>query len=128
MSEVVLDASAILTVLNQECGAADVQAAIRAGAIASTVNLSEVVAKLADRGLDEETIREVTEYLQITVVPFDEDQAWRAALLRPSTRSLGLSFGDRACLALAQTLGLPVMTADRAWAKLSVGVTVELIR
>ena len=128
MSSVVLDASSILALLNQERGAADVQAAIHAGATISTVNLSEVIAKLADRGLDEEMIREVVDNLQIVVVPFDEDQANRAGLLRPLTRSLGLSFGDRACLALARTLELPAMTADRAWSDLSVGVTVEVIR
>ncbi len=128
VSEAVLDASALLALLNGERGAEDVRVAIHAGAHVSTVNLSEVVATLADRGLDAETIRAVLESVQITVIPFDEALAVRAGVLRPLTRRLGLSFGDRACLALAQALGLPALTADRAWAGLSVGVTVEFIR
>ena len=128
MTEVVLDASAILALLHEEAGASTVEAAIRAGATVSTVNLSEVVAKLADSGIDQATIHEVLGNVQMDVVPFDEDLAFRAGLLRPVTRTLGLSFGDRACLALAQQLGLPAMTADRSWANLSVGVTVDVIR
>jgi PIN domain nuclease of toxin-antitoxin system len=61
-------------------------------------------------------------------VPFDEELARGAGALRPATKSLGLSLGDRACLALAQREGLPVLTADRAWAKLAVGVEVKVIR
>lgn len=128
MSDVVLDASSILAVLNEESGAARVEAAIRAGAAVSTVNLSEVIAKLADSGLDEEAVREALGNVQMAVVSFDDDLAYRAGLLRPLTRGVGLSFGDRACLALAQRLGLPAMTADRAWSDLAVGVTIEVIR
>lgn len=62
------------------------------------------------------------------MAPFDTDLALRAALLRNSTRPYGLSLGDRACLALARREGLPVLTADRSWAKLDVGVEVVLIR
>jgi len=51
-----------------------------------------------------------------------------AAALRPRTDALGLGLGDRACLALAQALGVPAMAADRAWANLDVGVDVVLIR
>lgn len=128
MSDVVLDASSILAVLNEESGAERVEAAIRAGAAVSTVNLSEVIAKLADSGLDEEAVREALGNVQMAVVSFDDDLAYRAGLLRPLTRGVGLSFGDRACLALAQRLGLPAMTADRAWSDLAVGVTIEVIR
>jgi ribonuclease VapC len=64
----------------------------------------------------------------LVIFPLDEAQAREAARLRPSTRAAGLSLGDRACLALAASLKLPVLTADRAWAGLQVGVVVELIR
>ncbi len=39
-----------------------------------------------------------------------------------------LSLGDAACLATARVLGMPVLTANRAWAALPVGVEVRLIR
>ena len=51
-----------------------------------------------------------------------------AAALWTLTRAAGLSFGDRSCLALASRLGVPVLTTDRAWAKVDVGVPIELIR
>ena len=62
------------------------------------------------------------------VVPFDEMQAWDAGRLRPYTRALGLSVADRACLALARTLDLPVLTGDRAWTSLDVGVDIRVFR
>jgi len=41
---------------------------------------------------------------------------------------VGLSLGDRACLALALREQAPVLTGDRAWSKVDVGVEVVLIR
>ncbi|MDM7324085.1 MAG: hypothetical protein P3W93_003650 [Thermus sp.] len=64
----------------------------------------------------------------LQVLPFTEEDALLSARLRPLTRSLGLSLGDRACLALASRLRLPVLTADATWAELSVGIEVEVIR
>jgi PIN domain nuclease of toxin-antitoxin system len=48
--------------------------------------------------------------------------------LRRPTSHLGLSLADRACLALALRLGLPIVTADRAWAELELAVQVQTIR
>jgi PIN domain nuclease of toxin-antitoxin system len=62
------------------------------------------------------------------VVDFDAAQARVAGDLRSLTRAQGLSLGDRACLALAQALGLPVMTADRAWASLEVEIKIRTVR
>lgn len=62
------------------------------------------------------------------VFPFTEEDALGVARLRPLTRSLGLSLGDRACLALAQRLSLPALTADASWGALSLGVAVEVVR
>jgi PIN domain nuclease of toxin-antitoxin system len=61
-------------------------------------------------------------------VPFDEDLAYRAGLLRSVTRSAGLSLGDRACLALAEQLGQPALTADRAWGTVQISIQVDVIR
>ncbi|WP_236630520.1 type II toxin-antitoxin system VapC family toxin [Aphanizomenon flos-aquae] len=99
MSEVVVDASAILALLNQETGSEEVLRFIGKAAI-STVNLSEVIAKLADAGIPEEDIRQILSNLNLEVIDFNKEQALKAGMLRPNTKSIGLSFGDRACLAL----------------------------
>jgi PIN domain nuclease of toxin-antitoxin system len=125
---VVLDASALLALLWGEPGSARVRAVLHESAI-STVNLSEVVAKFADDRADEADVRTMLN-LPVRRIEFDEDLAYVAGLLVPMTRRAGLSFGDRACLALARRLKVPAMTADRPWASLSgaVGVEIEVIR
>ena len=128
MSSGVLDASCLLALLNQERGAHVVADAIGGGAFVSAVNFSEVVAKLAERGVAEPVIRNSLETLGLEVVAFDSDLAYVAGLLRPDTRKAGLSFGDRACLALASRRGTEVLTADRAWGDLDLNVAVRLIR
>jgi len=128
MSSAVLDASAVLALLNAEPGSEIVADAIANGAIISAVNFSEVVAKLADAGMAEDQIRATMGLLGIQLTVFDEPSAYQAGVLRPSTRAAGLSFGDRACLALAQRLGLPALTADRAWERLSLGITIQVAR
>lgn len=127
MSDIVLDASALLTVLHGEPGADRVIDAIPTSSI-SAVNLSEVVAKLQERGMPDDRIRANIEALELTIAPFDGDQAVRAGLLRTATRDAGLSVGDRSCLALAQSLGAIALTTDRAWEKLSIGIPIELAR
>ena len=127
MSEVVVDASAILALLNQETGSEEVLRFIGKAAI-STVNLSEVIAKLADAGVPEEDIRQILSNLNLEVIDFNEEQALKAGMLRPNTKSIGLSFGDRACLALAIFLNQPVLTTDRLWGSINVGVEVRVVR
>lgn len=128
MSEWVLDASAVLAVLKHEPGEERVTEALVAGAVISTVNLSEVVAKLAGAGAPEAGIRARIAGLRVDVAPFDADAAFAAGLLIPLTRSAGLSLGDRACIALGQRRGLPVLTADAAWAGLDLGVEITVLR
>lgn len=98
------------------------------GASISAVNLSEVVAKFAKRGLPSSRVERWVSGFQLDIWPFDAAMAYRAGNLRPLTRTMGLSFADRACLALAQQLDRPVVTADRAWAALDLGIPVEVIR
>ncbi|HUN41819.1 MAG TPA: hypothetical protein VMU81_16155 [Acetobacteraceae bacterium] len=50
--------------------------------------------------------------------PFDAAAGYTAGALRKETRALGLSLGERACLALAIQLGAVAVTADRAWTRL----------
>ena len=83
---------------------------------------------LQARGLPAAPLRESVEALGITLRPFDSYDADATGALYASTREAGLSLGDRACLALARTLGAPAQTADRAWLELDVGVDVQCIR
>ncbi len=127
MSSVVLDASALLALLNAEPGADTVAAALPE-AVIGAVNYAEVVSKLAEAGLSEAELRETLDGLALDVRPFDRAQAHAAGLLRPATRARGLSLGDRACLALGRALQAPVLTTDSAWEGLDLGVEVRQIR
>jgi ribonuclease VapC len=127
VSEIVLDASALMAVLREEPGASAVEAVLDRAAI-SAVSLSEVQAKLVERGTAAKSAWSSLIDLDLDVVDFDVPQAKVAGDLRRLTRIQGLSLGDRACLALAQALGLPAMTADRAWAGLEVGIEIRTIR
>ncbi len=124
---VVLDASALLALLLGEPGATRVAARLP-GAMISAINLSEAVAKLAEHGMPPGAIRSSLQGLGLTVHDFDEQAAFDTGLLRPQTKAHGLSLGDRACLALARQLGRPAVTTERAWAGLSLGIDVEVIR
>jgi ribonuclease VapC len=130
----VLDASALLAYLHDEPGAAPVEEALAAGAVMGSANWAETLSKLADRtGEDVDSIlrrlqgQGLTEGL-LTVLPLTLEDAITIARLRPETRPLGLSLGDRACLALGLRLGLPVLTADRRWHGLSLGIPLRVIR
>ena len=123
----VADASAILAVVEEEPGSESLRPLL-AGASVSAVNLSEAAAKLLERKFSEAEVRGKLGRLLLEVHPFDGTAAFAAASLRPSTRHLGLSLGDRACLALAQRLRLPVLTGDRAWASLTIGIEIRLFR
>lgn len=127
MSKAVLDASALLALLNQEEGAERV-APFLADAVISTVNLAEIVTRLALAGMPEIAIRETLAFLPLESVPFDVGQAIEVGLLAPTTRPSGLSLGDRACLVLARRLNATAVTADQAWVDIDAGVAVELIR
>ena len=123
----VLDASALLALMLGEDGA-DAVHAVLARAQIGAVNLSEVVAKLQERGVPDEIIDQSLVDLDLQVVPFNREQAMRAGKLRILTRRAGLSLGDRACLATAAALGAVAITTDQAWARLSVDVEIELAR
>lgn len=124
-----LDASALLCLFNQEKGQDRVRAVLTESVI-STVNYSEVIAKLVERGGAARTIGRAFDNLHLAVIEFDRAQAIQAGALRLDTRQAGLSFGDRSCLALAKERGLVALTADQAWSGLdtAVGVSIELVR
>lgn len=127
MTGAVLDASAVLALYFGEPGFAEVESQLP-GALLSSVNYTEVVGKCLDRGESfEATLRNIATF-GVDVVVYDAALARRAGQLRPLTKRLGLSLADRACLALAEREGLPVLTADRSWKSLALDVDIRLIR
>lgn len=127
----VLDASAILAWILREPGSERVHELMESGGcLLSAVNAAEIVAKLAEKNRPEAGLRQVVTHIGAKCFPFDAAQATEAGLLRPLTRHLGLSLGDRACLALARQQGSTVITADRPWLQLAepLGLTIECIR
>ncbi len=127
MAEAVLDASALLAFLQNEPGADKVEAVLIRSCI-SAVNLAETLSKLVHYGKPLEAVAYQIDRLHIPVIPFDSGDAKIVATLWPPTRASGLSLGDRACLALGLRLAVPVLTAERAWATLKIGVDVGIIR
>jgi ribonuclease VapC len=123
----VLDASAVLCLLQEEKGAERVARALPA-AVIGAVNYAEVVGKLVESGIDEATADGLMDTLQLNVIPFDRIQARLAGALRATTRKLGLSLGDRACLALAAAEGATALTCERAWTKFEAPCKVEALR
>lgn len=125
----VLVASAVLAVIFDEPGAEDVATCIP-GAEISAVNLAEVLAKLHDLGVPDDTIAAIMDGLQLVAIPFDAAHAQESARLRSPTRPAGLSLGDRACLAAAKLRGARAVSADRAWARVpaDAGVQIDLVR
>ena len=123
----VLDSSAVLALLWGEPGAENVAASVQHARV-SAVNLSEVVARLVDRGMAPAEARHAIRELELRVEVFDKELAIEAGLLRTATRALGLSLGDRACLVLAARLGAEALTADEVWSRADVGVDIRLIR
>jgi ribonuclease VapC len=97
-------------------------------AVMSAVNLAEVLSRLIRDSLSLDDVLQELDASGLEVAPFDARQARLAAELLPKTQRAGLSLGDRACLALAIDRGLPVLTADGAWANLGLPVEVILIR
>jgi ribonuclease VapC len=129
----VLDASAFLAYLRDEPGAEIVENALIDGCYISIINWVEVLSKVVDLG---ESPDEIIKRLRdegllensLEIIACNEEDAITIAKFRPLTKSAGLSLGDRACLALGKRLNLPVLTADKVWNSLSLGITITLIR
>jgi ribonuclease VapC len=123
----VLDASALLAFLRDEPGAPVVEAELSA-AVISSVNWAEVIQKSLAVGVPIEGLANDLSAYGLIILPFTADDAHRAGELWLQTRALGLSLGDRACLATAARLNLPALTTDRSWAMLDLGIPVRVIR
>jgi ribonuclease VapC len=127
VAEVVLDASVLIAIFKEERFSAAILDVIE-GAVMSAANLGEVLSKASDFGMAGSP--RVSDLLALLdrIEPFTETQARVSGALRVQTKSLGLSLGDRACLALAVELGADIYTADQAWSQLDLTCTIHLIR
>jgi PIN domain nuclease of toxin-antitoxin system len=123
----VLDASAVLALIQGEPGGERVRAVVRQAAL-SSVNPTEIMTKLIGHGVPSNEVRLVLEGVTPFVHPHDEESALDAGALHAITRRQGLSLGDRACLALARRLAATALTTDRAWSRVDLGVPIEVIR
>lgn len=123
----ILDASAILAYLQNETGEENVEPILETSAI-SRINFTEVLTKLVEKGMSIAEAEEVFDNLDLTIIEFNENQSLKAAELRPLTKHLGLSLGDRCCLAVAILENLPAVTADKNWANLNLLGEITLIR
>ena len=124
----VLDASALLAFLHNEKGADRVEEAILNKAVIQSVNWAEVIQKVIAKNISIDNLDNELAAVGLSFLSFDRQQASIAGSLQQQTKELGLSLGDRACLALAQQLDLPVLTADKIWQQLDIGVSIQLIR
>ena len=121
----VIDTSALLAGLFGEPGA-DVLRRAGPGAVISSVTFSEFMAKCSDRNVPLDMARTHIARLGIAVSGFGETEALQAAALRAGTRFDNISFADRACLALARALALPVFTTDQQWSQLDAARDIDI--
>ena len=128
MNEIVLDASAVLAVIQHERGAERLTAEVLNNAFIGAVNLAEVQSKLVKNGYSPAQGWEDALELVPSVQPFTSDHARIAGDLITITEQYGLSLGDRSCLALAIALKAPVYTTEQLWRNLKVGIPIHVIR
>jgi PIN domain nuclease of toxin-antitoxin system len=127
MSKIVLNASALLALCFAEKGA-DVTTKRGKDGMISAVNYSEAVAKCIDKQVPPEKLAQAVAMLNLAIVPFSADHAHIAASFAAPTRPHNFSFADRACLSTATVARCPVLTGDRKWKDVSLGVDIILIR
>ena len=124
----IIDASALLALLHDEPGADSVAAALADGSM-TAVNLSEVAAKLVQHGVPDKEMKALLQSFDLDIIQVDETIAFAAGSLFKITKDLGLSLGDRICIASAILAETPVLTADRAWqALVHTGLKIVMIR
>lgn len=127
----VLDASAVIAFLQGEPGSDLVRLALESDrCVVGAANQAEIIAKSLDRGVDLQTLHAVLAELAYVVIDVTAEDGASAGAMRSQTRSIGLSLGDRLCLACAQRLKARVLTADRLWGKLALplGLKIQCIR
>ncbi len=127
----VLDASAIIAFLQGEPGSELVQLALQSQhCVVTAANHAEIIAKSLDRGVSPDAIQTILAELAYVVIDIKAVDGIQAGYMRAATRAVGLSLGDRLCLAVAQRLKALVLTADRPWLSMAqpLGLEIRCIR
>lgn len=127
MTACVIDASAVLAFLFGERGGDIAQAWLDRGAAMSTANVQEVVAKLVGRGASLADAVATIGDLAVEAADLTLADAITAGGLIAITKPIGLSAGDRCCLALGRRLGVPVVHAEQRWQALAGDMGVEMV-
>jgi PIN domain nuclease of toxin-antitoxin system len=128
MNKVILDSSALLALINNEEGSSVVEELL-GSIIMSSINISEVASILLDSEMDTEQVSKAIEPFIDSIIDFDFEYSILCASLKKSTKHLGLSLGDRACISLGIKLIFPIYTADKLWAELKLeNADIRLIR
>lgn len=127
MNKVIFDASALLALIKNEAGAKILEGLL-GNVMMSSINVSEVLCILLDSDMNVQEVKGAVEPFIDFIIPFDFEHSISCAALKKATRHLGLSLGDRACIALGMSTGYPVYTADKAWGKLELDCKIILIR
>lgn len=115
---IVLDSSTLLASLLAEQGNDRVDALLATQPCGlSTINRSEVHARLLTSGRSNLRARAIIDSLELIELPVDRSTAELAAILRASTQKLGLGIADRVCIATGMLHDAVIITADRSWSK-----------
>ncbi len=127
-NRVILDASALLALIQEETGAEIIKPLLKFS-VMSAVNVTETLSVLQRTNISpEEGLTLITDIVT-TIVPFDLEQAAQVAKLHPLVQPQGLSLADRACIALGIKLQIPIYTADRIWDEIKLdNIDIRLIR
>jgi PIN domain nuclease of toxin-antitoxin system len=127
-NKVILDASALLALIQEESGAEMIKPLLKFS-VMSTVNIAETLSVLQRANITpQEGLILITDIIT-TIIPFDLEQAEQVAKLHLLVQSKGLSLADRACIALGIKLQIPIYTADKIWKELKInGADIQLIR
>lgn len=129
MSSVVLDASSLLTLINEGSGHEAIQQVL-SDAVMSSVSLAEVASVLiAKHKVSKEEVNQIISELVKGIITFNDEQAYIVGELEKLNVDEGykLSLGERSSLALGIVLNIPVYTTNNAlneikWPGLSVTV------
>jgi len=122
-----VDSSVVLAILHEEDDWQSYAGRISGQYIAS-INAAEVLTTLVQAGLTPEAAGQALRLLGMIVVPFDEQDAVMMAAMQPQMKGLRLGLGGKACLAFARRRDLIVLSADKAWRGLDLGVKIEVVR
>lgn len=128
MSKVVFDASAIIALFAKEKGYKLIKNHLK-DAIISSVNIAEVYKYCIEvQKLTKDEARSLIKLADIKIVDFSEEQALIKAELVHKTKQHGLSLGDRACIALAMVGKHSIVTCDKIWQKIDIGLEFIMAR